>query len=182
MDRYAAFLRGINISGKNKIAMPALKAGFEDLGFSDVVTYLNSGNVLFSDQDREEGTITNLIETMIHEKFGFLIPVHVVRVDSLRDILEHAPGWWGTEEKEKYHNLIFVLSPAMAEDICRQIGEPTKELEKISVYRNVIFWTFERKEYSKCNWWKKTAGAGIGEKLTIRTANTVKICFSKGIH
>ena len=48
MDRYAAFLRGINISGKNKISMGELKAGFEALGFSEVRTILNSGNVTFS--------------------------------------------------------------------------------------------------------------------------------------
>ena len=48
MDRYAAFLRGINISGKNKISMGELKAQFETSGFSQVQTILNSGNVVFS--------------------------------------------------------------------------------------------------------------------------------------
>ena len=48
MNSYAAFLRGINISGKNKISMGELKAGFEALGFSEVCTILNSGHVTFS--------------------------------------------------------------------------------------------------------------------------------------
>lgn len=43
-DKYIAFLRGINISGKNKISMADLKVGFEEAGFSDVSTFLNSGN------------------------------------------------------------------------------------------------------------------------------------------
>lgn len=47
MQRYIALLRGINVGGKNKISMKELKAGFEELGFSNVVTYLNSGNVIF---------------------------------------------------------------------------------------------------------------------------------------
>ena len=47
MKRYIALLRGINVGGKNKISMKELKAGFEELGFRDVVTYLNSGNVIF---------------------------------------------------------------------------------------------------------------------------------------
>ena len=47
MQRYIALLRGINVGGKNKISMKELKAGFEELGFRDVVTYLNSGNVIF---------------------------------------------------------------------------------------------------------------------------------------
>ena len=48
MNRYIAFLRGINISGKNKINMSDLKAEFENMNFSDVSTYLNSGNIMFS--------------------------------------------------------------------------------------------------------------------------------------
>ena len=55
MKRYIAFLRGINISGKNKIPMAELKACFEELGFLEVRTYLNSGNVIFSsDEDYKE--------------------------------------------------------------------------------------------------------------------------------
>lgn len=45
--RYVAFLRGINISGKNKVPMAELKKGFEKLDFIEVKTYLNSGNVIF---------------------------------------------------------------------------------------------------------------------------------------
>lgn len=45
--RYIAFLRGINISGKNKVPMAELKKGFEKLDFVEVKTYLNSGNVIF---------------------------------------------------------------------------------------------------------------------------------------
>ncbi|MEE3496543.1 MAG: DUF1697 domain-containing protein, partial [Butyrivibrio sp.] len=41
-------------------------------------------------------------------------------------------------------------------------------------YKNVIFWTFDRQQYQKCNWWKKTATNEIADRLTIRTANTVK--------
>ena len=48
MRRYIALLRGVNISGKNKVPMAELKLGFESLGFPDVRTWLNSGNVVFS--------------------------------------------------------------------------------------------------------------------------------------
>lgn len=61
-----------------------------------------------------------------------------------------------------------------AEEISARIGEPSEKLEKIFIYKNVIFWSFDRKNYAKANWWKKTASAGIGEFLTIRTANTVR--------
>ena len=177
MDRYIALLRGINISGKNKISMSDLKQEFEKLNYSEVKTYLNSGNVLFSSECDNNLKIKEQIESMIDNEFGLKIPVHIIRHEYLQDILAHAPQWWGTDDKDKYHNLIFIMSSDTASDICNMVGEPSKDLEVIHIYKDVIFWTFNRKAYSKCNWWKKTAGAGIAEKLTIRTANTIKkIC------
>lgn len=207
MERYVAFLRGINISGKNKIEMKELKNCFEKVGFSDVSTYLNSGNVTFSTDESgsktdmeglkkdnhqnliegftegnsrnlieefTEGNSRNLIEKIIREDFGLDIPVYVIKNDELKSILENAPSWWGTGDKTQYDNLIFILSDDKADDLCKLIGEPSEELEKIQVYHNVIFWTFDRSKYQKCNWWKETAKTGMAERLTIRTANTIK--------
>ena len=66
------------------------------------------------------------------------------------------------------------LPPAKFSDVYDEIGEPKKELEKVSDYKEVIFWSFSRKDYQKTNWWSKTANTNIGSKLTIRTANTVR--------
>ena len=174
MGEYIAFLRGINISGKNKIVMSELKTEFEQLGFSDVSTYLNSGNVVFASESASITEIKSVIEAMINDKFSLDIPVHVVSKEHLVDILDNAPSWWGTGNKEIYDNLIFVITEDTTDEICNMLGRPSDGLELVQVYKDVIFWTFDRKAYQKCNWWKKTAGAGIAEKLTIRTANTVK--------
>lgn len=174
MKRYIALLRGINISGKNKISMPELKTHFTELGYSGVVTHLNSGNVLFSDSENDEILLADTITAMIREQFGFDIPVIVISQESLKELLNKAPDWWGTGSKEIYDNLIFVLPDATAEMIAQKIGEPTKELEQVFICENAIFWSFDRKKYAKANWWKKTASAGIGEWITIRTANTLR--------
>ena len=174
MRKYIAFLRGINISGRHKIGMSVLKNGFEQLGFADVTTYLNSGNVCFLAENENITEIKRVIEAMINDKFNLDIPVHVDRKENLSDILDNAPSGWGTGNKEKYDNLIFVITEDTPDEICDMLGQPSDGLELVQVYKDVIFWTFDRKAYQKCNWWKKTAGAGIAEKLTIRTANTVK--------
>lgn len=171
MNRYIALLRGININGKNKIRMSDLKAEFEALGFTEVSTYLNSGNIVFSS---EADNTKSMIEKMISDKFGYEIPAYVIGMDELKDILSHSPEWWDSGNKDKYDNLIFILSSDASEEICALVGEPSEGLETIQIYKNVIFWTFDRNAYQKCNWWKKTARAGIAEKLTIRTAKTVK--------
>lgn len=174
MKRYIALLRGINISGKNKIPMAELKSCFIEFGCTDVFTYLNSGNVVFSADESSEIVLADKIKTMIQERFGLDIPVFVILQAELKGILSEAPVWWGTDDKEIYDNLIFVIPSTKAEIIAEKIGEPTTELEQIYICKNAIFWSFDRKKYAKANWWKKTANTGIGEMLTIRTANTLK--------
>lgn len=174
MKRYIAFLRGINISGKNKISMAELKKGFEELGFQEVKTYLNSGNVIFSSEKDDTGSLINQMEAMIKNKFDLDIPVFVLSQEELADILHHAPDWWGGESKEIYDNLIFIIPPATSAEAFSEIGEPKTELEQVRGYKEVIFWSFSRKDYQKTNWWSKTASTNISSKLTIRTANTVR--------
>ena len=70
MKRYIALLRGINISGKNKVPMAELKQGFEKLNYTEVKTYLNSGNVIFSSDEADTIKLTSQIEEMIKNQFG----------------------------------------------------------------------------------------------------------------
>ena len=173
MKRYIALLRGINISGKNKVPMAELRKCFETLDFMEVKTCLNSGNVIFSCKDTDAAELVNRIERMIQHQFSLNIPVFVIPQEELADILRHAPDWWGTENQEIYDNLIFILPPATFPDVYHEIGAPKAGLEQIQEYQSVVFWSFSRKEYQKTNWWPKTASVPIGSKLTIRTANTV---------
>lgn len=174
MKKYIAFLRGINISGKNKISMTELKQGFERLNYTEIKTYLNSGNVIFSSDEADTIKTTSRIEEMIKNKFDLDIPVFVISKEELEDVLYHAPDWWGDERKEIYDNLIFIMPPTTFKDVYNEIGKPKEGLEKIEEYKDTIFWSFSRKDYQKTNWWSKTASANISNKLTIRTANTVK--------
>ena len=144
MKRYVALLRGINISGKNKVQMAELKKGFESLAFEEVKTYLNSGNVIFSSDEDDIKKFTHQIEAMIKKQFDLDIPTFVISRELLEDILHNAPDWWGNENKEIYDNLIFIIPPATFSDVYNEIGEPKK------------------------------ASANISTKLTIRTANTVR--------
>ena len=174
MKRYIALLRGINISGKNKISMSELKTAFAEAGFSDVCTHLNSGNVIFSDDENNTLVLADRAKTLIKEKFNLDIPVFIISQKELSELLDKAPKWWGTENKEIYDNLIFAISPNDIKIVAEKIGEPTKELEQVEICDNAAFWSFDRKKYNKAVWWKKTASAGIAEMITIRTANTLR--------
>ena len=172
--KYIALLRGINISGKNKISMNELKIGFEEIGYKEVKTHLNSGNVIFESNINDKKQITENIQMMIKNKFNYSIPVFITTKEELKCILDNSPKWWGTDNKEIYDNIIFIIPPATYEEIYNTIGAPKEDLEKISEYKNIIFWSYILKYYQKTNWWPKTANTTINDKITIRTANTVK--------
>ena len=172
--KYIALLRGINISGKNKISMPELKKLLEENNYQNVSTYLNSGNIIFECNIDNKETIMDNIHTLIKTKFLLDIPVYITTDKELEDILNNSPKWWGSSNKEIYDNLIFIIPPTKYEEVYNTIGSPKEGLEQIEEYNNCIFWSFDLNNYRKSNWWVKTASTDIKDKITIRTANTMK--------
>jgi len=172
--KYIILLRGINISGKNKISMPVLKSTLEGNGYNNVTTYLNSGNVILDSAKPNKDAIAQNIFEIIKEKFGFEIPIFVVAASELEEIMSHSPNWWGTEDKNIYDNLIFIIPPTSSAEVTSTVGEPSPNIDRIEEYKNYIFWSFDLKNYRKSNWWIKTASTYIKDKITIRTANTIK--------
>ena len=171
--KYIALLRGINISGKNKISMSELKKEFVNLGYEKVITYLNSGNVVFESDIYDKDIIKNDIQLLIKDKFGFDIPTYIITSLELEELINHSPDWWGKDNKEIYDNIIFIIPPTTYNEVFDTIGSPN-EYEKIYEYKNNIFWSFNLRNYRKSNWWSKTASTSISDKITIRTANTMK--------
>lgn len=172
--KYIALLRGINISGKNKISMPELKKLLEENNYQNVSTYLNSGNIIFECNIDNKETIMDNIHTLIKTKFILDIPVYITTDKELENILNNSPKWWGSTNKEIYDNLIFIIPPTKYEEVYNTIGSPKEGLEQIEEYNNCIFWSFDLNNYRKSNWWVKTASTNIKDKITIRTANTMK--------
>ena len=171
--KYIVLLRGINISGKNKIAMSELKNSLESNNYSNVITYLNSGNVILNSDNSKEYIVDD-IRTLIKKKFNLEIPVYVIDYLELKDILEHNPNWWGTNNKEIYDNIIFVMPPISSKVVFDSVGEPSKDIDRVKEYNNIIFWSFDLNNYKKSNWWKRTATESVKDQITIRTANTMK--------
>lgn len=172
--KYIALLRGINISGKNKISMPELKKLLEENNYQNVSTYLNSGNIIFECNIDNKQTIMDNIHTLIKTKFLLDIPVYITTDKELETILNNSPKWWGSSNKEIYDNLIFIIPPTKYEEVYNTIGSPKEGLEQIEEYNNCIFWSFDLNNYRKSNWWVKTASTDIKDKITIRTANTMR--------
>src|SRR6476469_1658689 len=74
MERYVAFLRGMNIGGR-RIKNDELRAGFEALGYEDVATFRASGNVIFAAAKKSESALTKAVEAGLGEALGYEVPV-----------------------------------------------------------------------------------------------------------
>jgi uncharacterized protein (DUF1697 family) len=104
MRTYIAFLRGINVSGKNLIKMNELALLFEKLGYQKVRTYIQSGNVVFESIDNEIDTIQEKLFYQILLMFGFEVPVIVRSGDDLNKVFKNNPFiHQGNEYIEKLH-------------------------------------------------------------------------------
>ena len=78
MIKYLALLRGINVSGHNMIKMDALKKMLENMGFQNVETYIQSGNVFFESEEENAASIGFKIKQEISKVFGYDVPVIMV--------------------------------------------------------------------------------------------------------
>lgn len=90
MAGYVVFLRGINVSGKNTIKMAELKKVLEGNSFENVVTYIQSGNVLVKSH-LEKKAVLKKIQELIYEHFGFNIHVFVFTLDEVENALRNNP-------------------------------------------------------------------------------------------
>lgn len=91
MKTYIALLRGINVSGRKKILMKDLSSIFESLGFMNVKTYIQSGNVLFQDKSKNVKELISLIEKKIREVFEFEVIVFIRSKEELKAIIQSNP-------------------------------------------------------------------------------------------
>ena len=90
MPTYVALLRGINLAGRNKVAMPALRTLVEGLGYDDVATYIQSGNVIFTTGD-SAAKVRAALEEAIAKEFGIDVVVVVRTRAELKKVVDGNP-------------------------------------------------------------------------------------------
>jgi uncharacterized protein (DUF1697 family) len=107
MPTHISLLRGVNVGGSRKILMADLKALYESLGFVNVKTYIQSGNVLFDGDSADSGALAARMEAAIAERFGFEVTVIQRTADDLARILDADP-FPGAEPK--FLHLLFLAA------------------------------------------------------------------------
>jgi uncharacterized protein (DUF1697 family) len=114
MNQYVALLRGINVGGNNLIKMTDLKACFEGEGFQDVVTYIQSGNVVFAAGESNPAKLTRKLENALCAAFDYGASVVLRSEKELRDIVRRAPKGFGSQASKYRYDVIFLKAPLSA--------------------------------------------------------------------
>jgi uncharacterized protein (DUF1697 family) len=171
MPRYVALLRGVNVGGKNAVPMPALKAAFEDAGFQDVATYIQSGNVLFTAPASGQADLARRIEQMIRKAFDHYDASVVLRSRSqMRAVVDRAPKGFGSEPSKYRYDVCFLKPGTTSKQVIS--GLPLKEgVDRIWAGTGVVYFSrlTSRASSSRLN---RVASLPVYKQMTIRNWNT----------
>ncbi len=168
--RYVALLRGINVGNGARVPMKALKALFEELGLSDVVTYLNSGNVVF-ESTVGASKLTRLIEDGLERSFGQKIPTLVKSSTEVIAIAESIPREWGNNAGEQTY-VAYLFSDVDKPGLVSEL--PVKrQFMNIFYTPGAIVWNIKRKDYNRSQI-TKIVGHSSYARMTTRNVNTAR--------
>jgi uncharacterized protein (DUF1697 family) len=167
--RLVVLLRGINIGSRNRIAMPALREALEDDGFDDVVTYLQSGNVVLS-ATGAAADVAKRCERVIEKSFGLDIDVVVRTRAQLAKVVELDPLGDVAKDPKRYQVSFLSAKPSAA--TMRKLEEIAAPSERVVLAGREIY-AWHPDGIGRSRLWTLLAGRGLGVTATARNWTTV---------
>jgi uncharacterized protein (DUF1697 family) len=171
MQTWVALLRGINVGGNNMISMKALKASFERLGFKNVSTYINSGNVLFQTRPADARRLEAKIEKMLVAEYKLGCKVVVRSAEEMARLVEKLPASWSDDKHWRY-NVIFLRHAIDSKDILAAFN-PKTDIEQITYVPGTLLWSARVKDLTRTTL-LKLAGHKLFQDMTVRNLNTTR--------
>lgn len=165
-----ALLRGINVGGNARVEMPRLKALLEKVGTSNVVTYINSGNVIFSDS-RTWQELVPLIESKLKKEFGLELRIVLREQANIEQIVKAVPAGWTNDTAQKT-DVMFLWPEIDKPDIQTKISVDPK-IEKVLFLPGAIVWNIGRQNVTRGNG-VKLIKSDLYKYFTARNINTVR--------
>lgn len=171
---YVALLRGINVGGNNKINMKQLKETFEQAGMQDVVTYINTGNIIFADhQERIQANaeISKILEQAITAEFGLEIRVVVRNMEEMQTVLQALPEEWTNDEHAK-SDVMFLWDEVNDVSVLDKL--PLKpEVGTLIYVTGAILYSVSREDAARSGM-NKLVGSSVYKYMTVRNVNTTR--------
>jgi uncharacterized protein (DUF1697 family) len=167
---YVALLRGINVGGKNKIGMKHLKETFLRLGLESVVTYINSGNVVFVGHQTKD-VLEKKLRQEIYLEYDLDIPVLIRSLNDFESLMETLPDEWKNDDTMKC-DVLFLESGLDEAAVLKKLTVKPG-IDKALPATGAIIWSVERKNVTRSSL-TKIVGTDLYKKMTVRNVNTVR--------
>jgi len=169
MPHYVALLRGINVGGRNAVPMKELAPCVEAGGHTEVKTYIQSGNVLFTSDAADPRALELDVEQRIEAQFGFPVPVVVRSADELQATVDAAPKIFGSPDHRC--DVIFLKHPLGAEDAFAALPTPRDGVDQSWIGPGALYFARLTALASKSRL-SQIASSPIYPRITVRNWNT----------
>ena len=167
---YVALLRGINVGGNNKVDMRMLVSTLEDEGFNFVSSYINTGNIFFSDNGKTRAQLVKSLESIIKKKFDLDIRVLLRDYKEIKKTMAELPEEW-VNNKEMKTDVMFLWDELAKTDIIKNL--PTTDVDSIKDGHGAIIWNMNKADKYESGQ-RSLVGTTNYKQMTIRNANTAR--------
>ncbi|HKC20025.1 MAG TPA: DUF1697 domain-containing protein [Candidatus Dormibacteraeota bacterium] len=168
---YVAFLRGINVGGNAIVAMAAIKGALVAAGMTDVRTYINSGNVIFSSTASDARKLAINIESALELHTGMAIKVLVIDHQALAKIVAAIPADWVDDRTMRTYVLLLwneIDDSAILERLPARVG-----IDEVRYTPGAVIWRVDGTDVTRSGR-SRIVGTPLYKQITIRSANTMR--------
>src|ERR1700675_3991325 len=168
---YVAFLRAVNVGGNSIVSMAAIKEALVALGLSDVRTYINSGNVIFSTRALDAQQLAARIEKALEQHTGMAIKVLVMKDKPLKTMVDAIPRDW-VDDKTMRTYVLLLWKELDDRGILDRL--PIKPgVDELRYTPGAVIWRVDRENVGRSHM-NRIVGTPLYKKITMRSANTMR--------
>jgi len=167
---YVALLRGVSVGGKAMVSMATLKEQFEGLGFEQVKTYINSGNIVFATPETKREALIQKIENAIRTP-QLDIRVLLKNLDEIKKLMATVPDGWENNSDTKC-DVLFLWPESDKAEVLAQIPN-NDEVETVRYEPGAVLHNVTRANATKSRM-TRIIGTPLYKNITIRNINTVR--------
>ena len=168
---FVALLRGVNVGGNNMISMRSLKESFETIGFSNVSTYINSGNIIFQSKEDDPRKLEKKIEQMLSSDYQLNSKVVIRSLSEMEKLVKALPQSWNDDSNWRY-NVIFLRHSIDSEKILAEFPA-NSDIEEVLYRPGALLWSTQAKELNRSKI-GKALSRKIFQDMTVRNLNTTR--------
>jgi uncharacterized protein (DUF1697 family) len=144
MTQYIAFLRAINVGGHN-VKMDELRKLFESFGFSNVETFIASGNIIFETDLKSDRELEKQVEEKLHESLGYEVATFIRTTAEIAEIARYKPFEESKLQAAQALNVAFLAEP-LSEDGQKALQGFCTEIDEFHTYGREMYWLCKKKQ------------------------------------